>query len=196
LYSDFCQYLHSFEAFSTSELATIQDALSLLEVPAQHNLVAHGQPATHIYFIRQGLVRIFYIVDGEEKTLFVAPEYHFIGSLESMVAQQPSMQYVQTLEPSVLLALPYTALLELYERVPRLNAFVRKLLEQRMIHVQQLLYTHITHTHEQRYRWLLSTQAELLQRVPLHILATFLGITPVSLSRIRRRLAERPDTDH
>ncbi|MFN8921342.1 MAG: Crp/Fnr family transcriptional regulator, partial [Sphingobacteriia bacterium] len=122
--------------------------------------------------------------------------YHFIGSLESMVAQQPSMQYVQTLEPSVLLALPYTALLELYERVPRLNAFVRKLLEQRMIHVQQLLYTHITHTHEQRYRWLLSTQAELLQRVPLHILATFLGITPVSLSRIRRRLAERPDTDH
>ena len=100
------------------------------------------------------------------------------------------MQVLETLEPCELLVLSYESLQELYEKVPKMNTMVRKLLEQRMANAQKVVASLIMNKPEDRYRSLLELHPEWVHRVPQQVLATYLGITPVSLSRIRRRLTE------
>lgn len=190
MFTLFDQVVCGIEPFGPRELEQLHDALTVLDVPRGHRLVDTGRVADALYFVQQGCLRLFYEVEGEEKTLFVFTEGLFCAALESMLTGQPSDQVLEALEPCRLLVLPYARLLQLYDTLPRTNVLVRKVLEQRFINAQKILYAHITNTHEQRYLWLLQHYPQLLQRVPQHVLATFLGMTPVSLSRIRSRLAE------
>ena len=127
---------------------------------------------------------------GKEITGFIFQEHMFCGSHESFFSQVPSMQVLETLEPCELLVLSFESLQELYEKVPKMNTMVRKLLEQRMANAQKVVASLIMNKPEDRYRSLLELHPEWVHRVPQQVLATYLGITPVSLSRIRRRLTE------
>ena len=80
---------------------------------------------------------------------------------------------------------------ELYEQVPKINILTRKIAEQRFINAQQILSSFLLDTPEERYLKFIEKNGDLLLRVPHHIIASFLGITPVSLSRIRKRVQEK-----
>lgn len=192
MFDNFWKFTEQFVAFTNQEKAQIQQRLILRDVPKGYVLVDIEQTAKEVFFINKGCLRFYYITDeGNEVTGFIFQENMFAGSLESFFAQQPSMQVLETLEESELLVLSYDGLHALYELIPKMNVFVRKLLEQRMAFAQKVLASLIIHKPQDRYTAYQALHPDLENRIPQHILASYMGITPVSLSRIRSRIAKK-----
>lgn len=146
------------------------------------------QVSNELYFIAKGCVRFYYITeDGNDITGFVFIENMFAGALESFFSQIPSNQILESIEECELLVLSYDSLNKLYLEVPAFNTLVRKILEMRMAHAQKVIASLIMHKPEERYTAYKDLHPEIEKRIPQHILSSFMGITPVSLSRIRAR---------
>jgi CRP-like cAMP-binding protein len=171
------------------EWQQFENAFTFLQVPKKFQLVKEGDISRDIYYIRKGILRYFYNKDGEEITGFIFTENLFASSYESFLRQTPSNQILETIEDCELLVINYEALQNLYVDVPKINILTGVIAEQRFINAQQILSSFILDTPEERYLKFSEKHPDILQRVPQHIIASFLGITPVSLSRIRNRLA-------
>jgi CRP-like cAMP-binding protein len=176
---------------SDSEWQVISRRFQLVEVPKNTQLTKEGRIATSIYFINKGILRIFYAKDDAEITGFIFSEGLFASCYESFLLQTKSNQTLEALEDSVLLAIDHPSLQALYKEVPALHIVARVVAEQRFINGQRILSSHLLDKPEERYRNFSDQYPELLLRVPQHIIASFLGITPVSLSRIRKRISRR-----
>ena len=192
MFDQFWNFTEQFVRFTPKERAIIQEHLRVRDVPKNYPLVELGSVASESYFINKGCLRFYYLTEaGNEITGFIFQENMFAGSHESFFSQVPSMQVLETLEESELLVMSYSDLHNLFETVPRMNVFVRKLLEQRMSHAQKVVASLIMHKPEERYTSMLELYPQLVNRIPQQVLASYLGITPVSLSRIRKRITER-----
>ncbi len=176
---------------SPREKRMLESAFIFRQVPDRFQLVPLGAVSTEFYFINKGLMRFYYEREGDTFTGFIFQEGLFASSFESLLTQQPSDQVLETLEPCDLLVLPRDRLMELYEKIPVMHQFTRAIVEQRFLNAQRILSSFILDSPEQRYRKFAEDHPDLLQRVPQHIIASCLGITPVSLSRIRRRIQEK-----
>ena len=191
MFDNFWNFTEHFVAFTAKEKQEIKAKLTLRDVPKNYTLVDLGQTAKEVYFINKGLLRFYYLTDeGQEITGFIFHENMFAGSHESFFSQVPSIQVLETLEESELLVFSYEGLQELFETVPKLNVFVRKLLESRMAFAQKLVASLLMNKPQERYTSYQTLHPGLESRIPQHILASYMGITPVSLSRIRKRLSE------
>lgn len=185
----FWDYTRRFVEFSEKDKEKIEPHLLFREVPANYCLLNHGDISREVYFINKGCMRFYYLTDeGKDVTGFIYLENQFAGSHTSFVNQVPSNQVLETIEACELLVLSYESINRLYDEVPLFNIMTRKLYEERFSFAQAVLSTYILDKPEERYLRLLETRPELFLRVPQHILASFLGITPVSLSRIRKRI--------
>lgn len=192
MFTPFWRFTEQFVSFTPAEKSLIRDHLTVRDVPKHHVLVGLGEVAREVYFLNKGCMRFYYLTEeGREITGFVFQENMFAGSHESFVSQRPSTQILETLEACELLVLPYEHLETLYDSVPKMNVFVRKLYEQRMSYAQQVVASLIMNKPAERYTSLLELQPGLANRIPQQVLATYLGITPVSLSRIRRRIIDK-----
>ena len=192
VYRQFSSFLNGLGPISPSDLQEVYDSLIVKNVKAKTVLVSNGQIADELYFIQKGLLRLYYTTDeGTDITGFIFFENMFAGSLESFLVQQPSQQTLETLEPTVLLVLSKKSLEELYQRIPVSHIIMRKVMEERFVSAQHILSSHILYNAEQRYLQFAHRYPNLLQRVPQHLIASFLGITPVSLSRIRNRISKQ-----
>jgi CRP-like cAMP-binding protein len=189
MFNELRAHIAQFVSLSDREWRRVEACFVFRQVPKRFLLVSEGDITREMYFIRSGLVRLYYLKESEEITALILPENHFTTSLDSFLRQSLSRQCLETLEASELLVISHTALEQLYEDVPKMNIFARKLFEQRIIHAQQILSSYVLDSPEARYLRLVAMQPSLVQRVPQHILASFLGITPVSLSRIRKRIS-------
>lgn len=162
------------------------------EVPAKQFLTTMGETENNVYFILSGILRLFcHNPKGEEVTIFLFKEKYFASSYHSFITQTPSSQALETLEDTSLLCTSKKAIDELYHLVPKMNLITRIVAEQRFIHSQSIFTSQIMYTPEERYLHFEKTHGDLLLRVPHHIIASFLGITPVSMSRIRKRLSKK-----
>lgn len=178
----------SFVSLTEKEKTLFEEAFTFRQVPKKFVLAEEGKIARELYFIVKGLVRLYYTKDGEEITGFIFREGLFASSYDSFLRQAPSIQTLETLEDCDLLVISYQRLEQLYEEVPKMNIVVRKIAEQRFINAQQVLSSFILDSPEERYRKFEAQHGNLLLRVPHHMIASYLGITPVSLSRIRKRM--------
>jgi CRP-like cAMP-binding protein len=188
MFDIFHQAVSRFVSFSESEKHLVENAFSFQRVPKKTVLVKEGEVARELYFINKGLIRLYYTKDIEEITGFIFKEYLFASSYDSFLSKTPSIQTLETLEDCELLVIGYNELEELYETVPKVNILTRKVAEQRFINGQRILSSFILDSPEERYRKFTEQHGDLLLRVPQHMIASFLGITPVSLSRIRKRV--------
>ena len=134
---------------------------------------------------------MYYLVDGEERTTTFFQEGEPICSLQSYTHQVPANHYMECVEDCRLAVFTYENEQELYRRAPRFEALCRIDIEKEFGKHQERLASYITHSPEQRYLKLVEDQPELLQRVPQYHLASYLGVKPESLSRIRKRVAAR-----
>ncbi len=192
IFEPFFNFADALVKFKPSDRKKIQDRLIPREVPKNYQLVKLDQIAKEVYFINKGCLRFYYITEeGKDITGFVFTENMFAGSHESFFSQLPSNQVLETLEESRLLALSYDDLNSLYEDVPDINILVRKVLEMRMSHAQKVIASLISLKPEERYTAYADLHPGLEQRIPQHILSTYMGITPVSLSRIRGRKSKK-----
>lgn len=172
------------------EWDSISSKAEIISVPKKTRIVDLGQIARELYFVTQGSIRLYYLKDGSEFTGFIFTENLFAASLESFIDQVPSNQILETIEDCDLISIPHSHVMDLLQSSEYFKTIWRVQAERRFINAQKILSSFILETPEERYKHLLENQPELIHRIPHHIIASYLGITPVSLSRIRARLAE------
>lgn len=154
-------------------------------------LLREGQVSRDSYFVIEGCVRKYYIIDGEERTTEFYVEDESIASLQSYQNKTPANHYFECVEDCRLAVLNYEKEQELFKRVPKYEALCRMSMESDFGEQQEALAKFITSSPEERYKNLLETRSDLLQRVPQYHLASYLGVKPESLSRIRKRLTKK-----
>jgi CRP-like cAMP-binding protein len=170
------------------ELQTLLKHFETKSIKKKTILLNAGKTAKEVYYIINGCLRLFYIKDGLDISSYFFTEAMFAGAYESFISQQPSRQAIETIEDCEVVIIPYVKLQGLYTDQPEMNSIVRKIVEQRFVSLHKLFTSYILDSPEERYLYLLKENPGLLNRVPQHHIATFLGITPVSLSRIRNRV--------
>jgi CRP-like cAMP-binding protein len=141
----------------------------------------------------KGCIRSYYLVDGEERTTEFYTEGQSITPV-SYVRKEPSLYYLSCVEDSVVAVGSAERNQQLIEQVPALTSLLLQLNSELLVENRLTLDSFKNLSPEERYLQLQETRPELLNRVPLAHLATYLGITPVSLSRMRKRILKRTDT--
>lgn len=153
-------------------------------------LLKEGQKSKESYFVLQGCIRTYYVVDGEEKTTAFYTEMEVLTP-PSVVNQTPSDYYISCLEDSILLVSNADMGAEVNTKFPKFEIMCRKFSEELLAKERIDFDGFKTSSPEQRYLNLLQSRPELIQRVPQHQLASYLGIKPQSLSRLRARILEK-----
>lgn len=190
MYQHFYKYTSQLVTFTRQEKQLIESYFSFRQVPKKFKLTEEGRIARELYFINKGLLRLYYTKDGEEITAYVFKEFLFASCYDSFLRQSASTQTLEALEDADLLVISFQDLHRLYELIPKMSILARKVAEQRFINAQMILSSYILDNPEERYRKFEEQHGDLLLRVPHHMIASYLGITPVSLSRIRKRMTE------
>lgn len=180
-----------FVKLTDKEKKIFESAFTVKHIPKNFNLVSEGEVSKELYFINKGLLRLYYNKDGEYITAYIFRENLFASSYDSFLQQSPSIQYLESLEDCEILSIEKQRMDELYEKLPVINILTRKIAEQRFINAQMILSSFLLDSPETRYQKFAKVHGDLFLRVPHHIIASYLGITPVSLSRIRKRLIEK-----
>ena len=153
-------------------------------------LLEEGQITKESFFVLKGCIRKYYILDGEEKTTAFYTEMEGLTP-HCVASQTPSEYYVSCLEDSILIVSNTDMESEVNGKFPKFETLCRILSEERLGKQQIDFDAFKTSSPEQRYLNLLQLQPDLIQRVPQHQLASYLGIKPQSLSRLRARIIEK-----
>ena len=148
-------------------------------------LLSEGKIADQIYFVEQGVARAFYYKNGKEVTFWIAAENEFVGSLASFFSRTPSTKYVETLEDCILWVFDYDKLEALYSNSKELERMGRLFASYGITILEKKFDDFHSLTALERYNLLLSKHPQILQTVSLGIIASYLGISQETLSRIR-----------
>lgn len=157
------------------------------ELPKGRTLIQSGSICDQVFFIEKGLARTFYIKDDKDVTDWLAAENDFVLSVISFLTRQPDRRAVELLEPSVLWSLPHAGLESLYRRFHEVERLGRLLVSFGLVLLQQRFDDLHFSTAGERYHQLLERYPSFVNRVPLGIIASYLGITQETLSRIRAK---------
>lgn len=158
-----------------------------LEVPAKTTLLREGEIARQAYYIQKGCLRLWFNDNGKDITFQFFFEGQGVSSVESFRTGRPSLFNLETLEPCTLMVVTKANFEKMVAEVPGFKEVIEENIYQRLEHYFALFLSRIRDTPEQRYKNLLREHPEIVQRIPQHYIASYLGITPVSLSRIRAR---------
>jgi CRP-like cAMP-binding protein len=152
--------------------------------------LAEGQVCKQVGFVTRGLLRYFINHDGEDKTYAFAQENGFVCNYESFIPRTPSTKNIQALEDCVILQISYDDLQLFYKSISQAERFGRVVIEQVFIQTLQDLSSFYTDTPEHRYGKMLTKHPDLLQRMSQYHIASYVGVKPQSLSRIRKRISD------
>ncbi len=181
---------------SVSEAVKLNDEsrsvlLSLMlkqSLPKGHILVSSGSFCNHVYYVEKGLARSFYIKDGKEVTETFSAENSFACSINGYVTKTPDGRQIELLEPSVIWSLPYSDLEKLYDKYHDIERLGRHIITMELVELHKRLTELQFMSAQERYNNLQKKNPDLLQRVPLGLISSYLGITQETLSRIRARV--------
>lgn len=158
-----------------------------LSIPPKTILLEEGKIADRLYLIRKGCLRLFFYNEGKDITFQFFFEGDFVASFDSLYKRKPSLFSLESIEPTEVSAVERDVFYNHIEKTPSLRQVYEDKLIDRFRVYQQLFLSRIKDTPQQRYEELLKEHPNIIQRVPQHYIASYLGITPVSLSRIRNR---------
>lgn len=157
------------------------------ELPAKTILLEEGQTSERMFYIEKGCVRLSFNKDGKDITFQFFFEGEGVSSAESFRNEEPSLFSIETIEPSILHILSKKDYFTMIESSPLIKQSLEQQTFERLMYYQKLFLSRIKNSPEERYNELVKQSPHILQRVPQHYIASFLGITSVSLSRIRNR---------
>lgn len=144
-----------------------------------------GHTCKTIYFVKKGCVRVYYFKEDIDITESFEFENSFVARAESLFTGKPSLKAIQAIEDTTLIAIDSNKLFQLFESYLDLERLFRKIIEMAYVNTVNRIESLQFHTADQRYYNLLKDHKDILKRIPLKFIASYLGITPVSLSRIR-----------
>jgi len=164
-----------------------------LKLPAKTVLLEEGKVSGQYVFIEKGCVRLFFNNDGNDKTVQFFFENEGLTSFESFVNNAPSAFTIETIEPSVVYLLPKQYVIQLMDELSHEPDFLKMMMQLsslRQTHYINEFVSFIRDTPEERYQKLLTERPHIVQRVPQHYIASYLGVSTVHLSRIKSKLAK------
>ncbi len=171
-------------------LALLCRSMEIVHYPKGHHVLEIGKIERDVYFIAKGIVRAFTLVDGKEVTFWVGKEGATIVSMMGYVRNEPGYETMELMEDSTLYVIKKEVLSQLYLADINIANWGRRFAETELLDAEIRVITLLLATATERYQDFVDTQSELLQRLPLGCIASYLGITQVSLSRIRANLAK------
>jgi CRP-like cAMP-binding protein len=192
MYEVFFQTLNSKVPFSTEELAVIKTFLTPKKLRKKQYLLQEGDICKHICLVEKGALKA-YLVDesGNEQITAFALEGWTIADLSSFFKQEPATLNIDALEDCELVLISKSAHDELLRTMPKYETYMRILITDAYIALQQRT-TNVLHLPvEQRYKAFLEMCQSIFQRVPQHMIASFMGLSPETLSRVRSRLSNK-----
>jgi len=175
-----------------AELEVFHSLLKHKKVKKKHFLLQEGEVCTFETFILKGCIRLYFIdKEGVETILYFAVENWWVSDLASFMDQQPSNQFIETLEDCELLILDYRSKNELLEKIPKMEKYYRILLQRSMGVLQQRFYANVSQTAEERYLAFIEKYPQVVQRVPQHQIARYIGVSPEFLSKVKSTLYKK-----
>ena len=184
----FNEFLKQFPNYSPGVFEAVRPYLSIKQLNPKEHFLQQGKVCRNIAFVEEGLLRLYYLNDGKEVTNCFCKENTLTSSYSSLITQKESDIAIQAIEPSKLITLSYDALQKLYQQDLFWQQVGRLAAENEYIatecHTRFLRDLSAT----ERYMKVLEEESELLQRVALNYLATYLQVSPETLSRIRKKI--------
>lgn len=162
--------------------------LSEVAYPKGHHLMEAGKIGTDIYFIRKGIVRAYAPINGDQVTFWFGCEGSTILSMKSYACNQPGYETIELMEDCILYVLKRDDLYKLFDKDIHIANWGRKFAETELIKAEEKIISLLFCDASDHYKELLNKMPDLLQRIPLGVIASYLGVTQVSLSRIRAKL--------
>lgn len=189
----------NFKTYLTSNLTLKEkDTLSFLEnypikeVKKDTFLLRQNEYCKNTFFVESGLLRQYAIDSkGKEHTISFAPENWWVTDRESVYFDQPSVYNIQALEDSRVIIMEGNLIESLSKQIPSFIEFNNKLLHNHIRHLQNRIKHLLSSSAEERYLEFVAMYPDILLRVPQIMIASYLGITPESLSRVRKELARK-----
>ncbi|GEP97412.1 Crp/Fnr family transcriptional regulator [Chitinophaga cymbidii] len=182
----FFETVRSFTPLSPESRDAFAGILKKMEVPKGETLVTEHGVCNYIYFIESGLTRTYYLKDGKDITDWISLNGTFACSIVSFITRRPDIRIIETLEDCVLWAIHYDDIEQLFRQFHEIERFGRLLVNSGIVQMQQRFDELYFATAQDRYHTLMNNHPEIIQRVPLGMVASYLGITQETLSRIRR----------
>lgn len=182
-------FLHQYGASQLSGqsgVAEISRHLAVRQHEKGHLLVQEGQRHPYAYYLLKGAVRSFYLKDGVEVNTWFAFEGEMVGSFQNYLGR-PSRETLQLVEDSRLIAINLNTLRPLQQTSLEASNFVRLVIEEYTAFLEERLFYLQHHSSMERYLYLLDNEPQVFQRIPLTYIASYLGITRETLSRLRGR---------
>ena len=190
MYDSYFQHFSEKMPLTDEERALIQRFLSVKKIRKKQYLLQEGDVCKVIAFVEKGTLRS-YTVDGEgkEHILQFALEGWFISDLYSFLTGEVSVYNIEAIDDSELVLINQSAYEELLTLSPSYQAYMLQLITGAYIALQKRLNATVSLSPEDRYQSLIALYPDIVQRVPQHMIASYMGMTPETLSRIRRRLS-------
>ena len=182
------KYISQFMPLSEQEAEEVVKTVKAKSFKKGTILLKEGQVAKLCYFVLKGCIRQYFLVDGEEKTTNFFTEGQPVTPYEGTFKKVPSKFYLSCIEDSILTVGAPGDEAAFFEKFPRLEPAKNMAIEEELGKSMDQLSSFILNSPEERYLNLLKTRPDLLDRVPQYQLASYLGVTPESLSRIRKRI--------
>lgn len=189
MYRQLEQYIKARTEIDDETLSYISSYFKFIKTTRNKFLLKEGEICKHYYFVNKGCIRLFSInKDGEEKTRYFHFEDAFGTALQSLINQKPAFEFMQTIEPSELLVINRDDYFHLVETVPQFGFVYRQILELAYIKSQERIYCFQSLEAIDKVRWALTNQSKWLTRLSNKMVASYLGITPQTLSRLKSKI--------
>jgi CRP-like cAMP-binding protein len=185
------QYFSKISPLSVDEANAIRESAIIETFEKGTILLREGQYSNNTYFVFEGLVRQYNLIDGEERTSAFFTEDQWVMALNNLAGDTPSSNYWVCEENCALMIGNDEGATKIFVQFPRLEAIARKILESTFSEYQQTIANYMADTPEQRYLRLVESRPDLIQRIQQYHLASYIGVKPESLSRIRKRLMKK-----
>lgn len=186
----FQQLQNQFSFLSGEDITSVLSKAQIKVLQKDEIFIKEGDTSKDIAFIMQGIIRVYHLRDGVEYTCQLRTEKKVFGNFESVLLNMPSRRYFAALEETTIVTINYDILNDILANNHILAQTRLSIVEQNLAFAIQKHDEFILYSPEERYVRLLEDQPDIPQRVPQKYIASYLGITPVSLSRIRKRLQQ------
>jgi len=181
-------HITNYYPLNTEAQNALHDCFEKITISKNEYLLRQGKVCRHLYFLEQGALRGYYDLDGKEITHWFGFENDFVTSFHSFITREPSVENIQLLESSTLWAISKEKLTDLFNHYHEIERLVRIVYEKYYIRLEERYVNAHFKTAKELYENLLRKRPHILERAPLGYIASYLGISQETLSRIRGRL--------
>jgi len=183
------QHLKNIYDLNPELQAALQESFQQVSLSKGDYLIREGKTCRHLYFLEQGCLRGFYNLDGREVTHWFGFEDDFVTSFYSFTTQKPAVESIQLIEPCVLWSISKDTLNELMNTYPKIERLVRMAYEKYYIRLEERYVNAQFKSATELYEGIMKHSSHIIERVPLGFVASYLGMSQETLSRVRSRLA-------